>query len=305
MLGINSMSRNRLSVALLLSMVCGAAFAEKVNGPAIYFDQSQALNDSPEESRWIKSMQRNHFQVYALFPLTARSLRTLLVPTLQYSESYRTVDFYDGQRSVGSWSVITPGLIAVPDFRPADLRFFLVASRYGSPDFVTLPRHMGEYIVGMDFDGVLAGIKPDFLTVLKSRLIYRLRDYPNRKTYLTVFYLDAELNDGIYLSAGFPSHFRIGWKDSVESKNFFAEVLGESRTMPISLTGENLWVDGHVLDYALGYKFLATEPMYLEFRAGMKSEGLGFYNADGMRVGSFESKLAPFGSVALKTMFYN
>ncbi len=296
---------NLFYVALLSMSLSRLALAEKVNGPAIYFDQSQDLADSPEESRWIRNMQRNHFQVFALFPLTARSLRTLLVPTLNYTESYRKIEFYDGQRTSGSWSVITPGLIAVPEFRPAELRFFLVASRYGSPDFVTLPRHMGEYIVGMDFDGALASIKPDFLTVLKSRLIYRLRDYPSRKTYLSVFYLDAELNNGIYLSAGFPSHLRLGWKDTVESKNIFAEILGESRTMPISLGGDHLWIDGHVLDYALGYKFLVTEPMYLEFRAGMKSETLGFYNGDGNRVQEFESKLAPFGSVSLKTMFYN
>lgn len=291
--------------ALSLAITCSAT-AEKVNGPAIYFDTSETLQSKSSDSgsHYIKSIKRDYLEAFALFPLKARSLSFMIVPTMKYVESHRKLEFDDGSSSSETWPVLVPGVIVVPDFRPLNLRFFAVANRYGSPDFATFPRHMAEYIVGVDFDDLLVNLKPDFLAVLKSRLIHRLRDFPERQAFLTVLYFDLESNNGLYLSAGYPSHLRIGWKSVDESQNFFVEIMGESRSWPVPILNENYWVDGNTIDQAIGYKFALVEPLYLEFRAGMKTETLGFYNSDGVKKWEFESKSAAFGSVALKTMFF-
>jgi hypothetical protein len=294
------------AIALLPVFIAASAVAEKVNGPAIYYDRSATLEaeSSDAGSHFVKGISRNYIEAFALFPLKARSLNFMLVPTMKYVESHRKIEFHDGTTSNSTWPLLVPGVIVVPDFRPFDLRLFVVANRYGSPDFATSPRHMAEYIVGTDFDGFLLQIKPEFLTVLKSRLIYRLRDFPDRRTYLTVFYLDVESNHGAYISAGYPSHFRLGWKTGDESHNIFVEIMGESRSWPVSIQSLSYWVDGNTIDRALGYKFAVVEPLYIEIRGGLKTENLGFYDSNGKKQWEFESKSALFGSIALKTMFF-
>jgi hypothetical protein len=294
--------KRRLWLILIINLLVSRLVAEPLEGPYIYQDSMGAAMVPDDGDAPFSTARRSLIEARVFVPFSVIDPRFLLVPQIQYNawaHAYQD----NGTERILDRRVLIPGLIAALDSPDRTLRLFTLYNHFQHPNRFGNGLAMHEAVIGLDLDGYLNSVKPDFARGLQTRILYRYRQFPGHVTHLKLISGGIETQDGWIFSAGFPSHLRIGKWEAGYGRYLGAEVAAEARNAPADEGAAGSWLEGFQIAATMQWRERIYRNLFSELKVGAITERVVLMDELGDLRWYYQSAFAPYLMVKVTTFF--